>query len=94
MAEVRRPQHDLGEQPRERGRLERDGAALAVERGPGDPAAPAVQVDDDVAGTGVRLDPRDDEAGGGGGASRSKAGSARSPARRVPARGRPVIGRC
>ena len=45
----------------ERARLERDGPALAVERGAGDPAAPAEQVDDDVAGSGVRLDPGRDE---------------------------------
>ena len=37
-------------------RLDRDGPALAVQRGPGDPAATAGQVGDDVAGSGVGLD--------------------------------------
>ena len=61
MADVGRPQDDLGEHPVERARLERDGAALAVDGGPGDPAAAAEQVGDDVAGPGVRVDPRGDD---------------------------------
>ena len=56
VAQVGRPQDDLGHQARERRRLVDVGAAQAGDGGPGDPAAPAVQVDDDVAGVGARLD--------------------------------------
>ena len=58
MADVRRSQHDLGEHPVERARLERDRAALPVDGRPGDPAATPEQVGHDVAGTGVVVDPR------------------------------------
>ena len=61
MAQVRRTQDELGEQSGQRARFEADGTTLALERGVGDPAAPAVEVEDDVAGCGVRLDPRMDE---------------------------------
>ena len=57
VAHVRRPQHDLGEHPRQRRRFDRDRAALAIEGGPGHPAAAAGEIDDDVAGPGMRLDP-------------------------------------
>ena len=56
MTDVRRTQHDLGEEPGERARFDGDGAALPVERGAGDPAAAAGEVGDDVAGAGVGLD--------------------------------------
>ncbi len=54
VADVRRSQHDLGEHPSERARFERDRAPLAVDGGPGDPAATAEQVGHDVARPGVR----------------------------------------
>ena len=52
------------------------GPALAVERGPGDPAAAAEQVGDDVAGPVCASIRAATSAGGGAGASRSKIGSA------------------
>ena len=57
MADVGRPQDDLGEHPGQRARLEGDGPALAVDGRPGDPAAAAEQVGHDVAGAAVELDP-------------------------------------
>jgi MoxR-like ATPase len=57
MPQVRWAQHDLGEQPRERARFDRDRPALAVERGARDPAAAAVQVEDDVTRRGRGIDP-------------------------------------
>ena len=62
VAEVRRAQDELGEEPGQRARLDADRAALAVDRGVGDPAAAAVQVEHDVARPRVRLEPRRDEA--------------------------------
>ena len=61
VADVGRPQDDLGEHPGERARLERDRPALAVDGGPGDPPAAAEEVGDDVAGPGVELDPGGDD---------------------------------
>ena len=61
MADVRRPEHDLGEHPGQRRRFDRDRAALAIEGGAGHPAAAAGEIDDDVAGAGVRLDPRGEQ---------------------------------
>ena len=49
VAQVGRPEDDLGEQPVERRRLEADGLALGVDGGAGDPAAAAEQVEDDLA---------------------------------------------
>ena len=63
VAHVGRPQDDLGEEPGQRVRLHRDGPPLAVDGGPGHPAAPPVQVDDDVTGRRVALDGRGDEVG-------------------------------
>jgi hypothetical protein len=40
--DVGRPEDDLGQEAGQRAGLERGGATLAVHRGPGDPAAPAV----------------------------------------------------
>ena len=57
VAHVRRTQHDLREHPGQRRRFDGDRAALTVERGASHPATPPGQVDDDVAGAGVRLDP-------------------------------------
>ena len=62
MAHVGRSQDDLGEHPVERARFERDGAALAVDRGPGDPAAATEQVGHDLARSGVGVDPRGEDA--------------------------------
>ena len=67
VADVRRPEDDLCHEPRQRARLERDGAALPVHGGTGDPAAAAVEVDDDVTGRRERLDVRSEELGGRGG---------------------------
>ena len=61
VADVGRPQDDLGQHPCQRVRLERDGPALPVEGRAGDPAATTEQVRDDVAGPGMRLDPGRDE---------------------------------
>ena len=63
MTDVGRPEDDLGQQPGERARLEAGGPALAIDGGPGDPAAPAVEVDDDVARPAVGLDPGRDQLG-------------------------------
>ena len=63
MAYVGRPEDDLGEHPVERARLERDRAPLAVDGGPGDPAAASEQIGHDLAGARVCIDPRADEAG-------------------------------
>ena len=63
VAQVGRPQHDLGEQPRQRPGLEAEAPPLPIDRGPGDPAATSVQVGDDVARRGVRLEPGVDEVG-------------------------------
>ena len=63
MADVRRAQDDLGEHPVERARLERDGAALAVDGGAGDPAAATEQVGHDIAGSRVGVDLRRDDPG-------------------------------
>jgi len=65
VAEVRWPKHELGQQPGQRARLEAHRPSLPVERRVGDPAAATAQVQDDVAGGGMRLDPRGDEAGRG-----------------------------
>ena len=61
MAEVGRAQDELGEEAGQRRGFEADRAALAVDGCPGDPAAPAGEVEDDVARLGVRLDPGGDE---------------------------------
>ncbi len=63
MAEVWRPEDDLGQQAVERRALEAHALALAVDGGPGDPAAPPEQVEHDVAWGRCRLDPRGDEGG-------------------------------
>ncbi len=60
MADIRRPQHDLGEEPRERRRLERERASLTAHRRPRDPGSTAEQIDDDVPGTRPGLDLRGD----------------------------------
>jgi len=57
MPQVRRAEHDLGEQPGERAGLDGEGPALPIDGGTRDPAAPAVQVRHDVAGRRVRLQP-------------------------------------
>jgi len=61
MAQVRWPQHQLREKAGERARFEAHGASLAADRGMGDPATPAMDVEDDVAGARVALDPRGNE---------------------------------
>ena len=58
VADVGRPEDDLGEHPRERVRLDRDRQALPVDGRPRDPAATAEQVGDDIAGSRVLFDPR------------------------------------
>ena len=63
MTEVRRSQHELRQKAGQRGRFEADGAALAIDGGTPDPTAPARQIEDRVAGLGVGVDPRGDEAG-------------------------------
>ena len=55
--DVRRPQHDLRQHPRQRARFERDRPPLAVHRRPAHPAATAEQVGHDVTGPGVLIDP-------------------------------------
>ena len=62
MTKVRRPQDELGEQPRQRSGLQAHGPSLPVERRMRDPAATTAQVQDDVARRGMCLDPRGDEA--------------------------------
>ena len=56
MADVRRPEDDLGEQAGQRVRLHGDGPPLPVDGGAGHPAAATVEVDDDVAGRRVGVD--------------------------------------
>ena len=56
VAQVGRPQDELGKQPRQRARLEAERAALAIDRGAGDPTAAAVEVGHDVARLRVRLE--------------------------------------
>ena len=90
VAEVRRPEDELGEEAGQRRRLEADGAALAVDRGPGDPAAATVEVEDDVAGAGVASIRAATSPGGGGGASRSKNGSEKPGSART-SEARPAI---
>ena len=57
MADVRRAQDDFGQQAGERACFEAGRPPLAVDRGAGNPAAPAVEIDDDVARPAVGLDP-------------------------------------
>ena len=61
VADIRRPQDDLRQHPRQRVRLETDRPALLVEGGTCHPTASAEQVGDDIAGARVRLDPGGDE---------------------------------
>ncbi len=61
VAEVRRPQDELREEPGQGRRFEADRAALAVDRGAPDPAPSPGKVEDDVAGLGVGLDPGGDQ---------------------------------
>ncbi len=61
VAQVRRPQDDLGEEPVERAGLQADGLALAVDGRPGHPAAAAERVQDDVTGCGAGVQARVDE---------------------------------
>ena len=75
VAQVRRPEDDLGQEPVERRALEADPLALAVDRGARDPAAAPEQVEDDVARRGRGLDPGGDQRG-----RRAAARSARTPA--------------
>ena len=91
MADVRRPQDDLGEHPGQRARFERDRPALAVDRGPGDPAAPPEQVGDDVARArcGARSGPRRGPAAAAARAGRRRA--ARTPGSASEDEARPVI---
>ena len=56
LAQVRRPKHRVGEQPRQRPGLEVGSAALLCYGGPCYPAATAVQVEDDLTGFGPSLD--------------------------------------
>ena len=63
VADVRRPEDDLGEQPGQRARLQRRRPALAIDRRAGHPATPAVEVDHDVTEARVGLDPGGDELG-------------------------------
>ncbi len=63
MAHVGWPKDDLGQEAGQRVRLHRHRAALAVNGGSGHPAAPAVQVDDDVTGRRMPLDGGRDEIG-------------------------------
>ncbi len=63
VAQVRRAEHDLGQQPVEGGRLEADRAPLPVDRGAGDPAAAAERVEHDVAGRRGGLEPGGDQRG-------------------------------
>src|SRR4029079_7417287 len=65
VAEIRRPQDELREQPGEGRRFEADGATLAVDRGAGNPTAAAGEVEDRVARLRIGLDPRSDERGRG-----------------------------
>ena len=65
VAQVGRPEHHLGEQAGQRPGLEAEAATLPIDRRPGDPAAASVQVGDDVARRGVRLEPGVDEVGRG-----------------------------
>jgi hypothetical protein len=58
VSEVRRAEHQLREQTGERARLDAHRAALAVDRGMGDPAAAAVQIEHDVARARVGFEPR------------------------------------
>ena len=57
MAQVRRAEHDLGEQSGQWRRLEADGLAPAIERRPRDPAAAPERIEDRLADGGVRFDP-------------------------------------
>ena len=63
MAEVGRPDDDVGEEPGQRRRLDRDGSPAEGEGGPGDPSTAPEQVDDRVVGGRGGLDPRRDEPG-------------------------------
>ena len=63
VSDVGRPEDDLGQEAGQRAGLERGRATLAVHRGPGDPAAPTVQVDDHITQARVLLDPGRDELG-------------------------------
>ncbi len=56
LAQVRRPQHDVGEEPGQRPRLEVGGAALLGDGGARHPAAATVQVEDYLTGLGPGLD--------------------------------------
>ena len=79
VADIGRPQDDLGQEAGQRARLEAGRPALAVDRRPGDPAAPAVQVDDDVARAGCwpRSGRRPAPAAGAGRAGRRRAATSR-----------------
>lgn len=55
--DIGRAKDDLREHPGERARFERHRSSLAVQRGAGDPAAAAEQIDHDVARPGVKVDP-------------------------------------
>ena len=57
VAQIGRAEHDLGEETGQRACLEAEPAALAIDRGSGDPPAAAVQVGDDVAGRRIGLQP-------------------------------------
>ena len=58
VAQVGRPEDQLGEEAGERAALEAECAALPIDRRPGDPAAAPVQVGDDVARLRARLEAR------------------------------------
>ena len=94
VADVGRPQDDLGEHPGQRARLERDRPALAVDRGAGHPAAAAEQVGDDVAGARVELDPGGDQRGRRRRRRPLEGRKREARARASEGMARPVIGRC
>ena len=91
VAEVRRAEDELGEEPGQRARFEARPRALAVDRGAGDPAAAAGEIEDDVARLRECASIRAaTSAGGGGGASRSKNGRV-NPGSARTRRARPAI---
>ena len=63
VADVGRPEDDLGQQPGERARLERGRPTLAVDRRARHPATAAVEIDHHVAEARMGLDPGGDELG-------------------------------
>ena len=75
MAEVRRAQDELGQEPGQRRGLEAHRPPLAVDGGPGDPATTPREVEDVSPGFAWLSIRVAISAGGGGGASRSKNGS-------------------